>query len=408
MKNIYIVDDCKSSQRNGIGTYINNLLFCYSDLNVSLISYNSFEDEFSIKNIKGITYYKIPSFYGHFLQTSVLSLALLKLYIKDDYENVFFVNHSPCGDFLKNLNKFFPKSKSVFVIHDQGWTSPLLGNRILFECIVNKTKPFIKVESAKKKFVRSYFQKEKRLYSRTDAIVCLNETTYHLVNEVYGIPAEKIFMIPNGVDIEHKSLTDEERLAFRMKYGIRSNEKVLLYAGRLTAAKGVSVLLKALKKVFQLEPNLRFVIIGEVDSYLNTTPFVYDYCSKIVYTGHLAKNDLYQWLQVADVGILPSYTEQCSFFALEMIVNNLLVVTTDGNGLSDMFCDETALITHIDNHYADFSEELSQSILKSIHLSENEKRVFKKNAKDLIEKKYSLNNMKIKYLELLKDEIFCV
>lgn len=62
--------------------------------------------------------------------------------------------------------------------------------------------------------------------------------------------------------------------------------------------------------------------------------------TKVTYTGHLERKELKKWYQMADIGVIPSYTEQCSYVGIEMMMHGLPIVTSDGFGLRDMFKDQ--------------------------------------------------------------------
>lgn len=59
--------------------------------------------------------------------------------------------------------------------------------------------------------------------------------------------------------------------------------------------------------------------------------------SKITFTGFLDQEDLYEIYQMADVGIMLSLHEQCSYVAIEMMMFGLPVISTDTTGLDEMF-----------------------------------------------------------------------
>lgn len=63
------------------------------------------------------------------------------------------------------------------------------------------------------------------------------------------------------------------------------------------------------------------------------------YWSKIIFSGRLPKELIYKFYQIADVGILPSFAEQCSYVAIEMMMHGLPIVGTDSTGLSEMIID---------------------------------------------------------------------
>jgi len=59
-----------------------------------------------------------------------------------------------------------------------------------------------------------------------------------------GVPEEKIAIIPNGIDLsEYANLPPQG--AFKKKYGIKEEEKIVLYLGRIHESKGLGMLAEA-------------------------------------------------------------------------------------------------------------------------------------------------------------------
>ena len=50
--------------------------------------------------------------------------------------------------------------------------------------------------------------------------------------------------------------------------------------------------------------------------------------NKITFTGKLNKEDLYKLYQIADIGVLPSFHEQCSYVAIEMMMYGIPLVAS--------------------------------------------------------------------------------
>ena len=62
MKNLFIVNEAVSSSRNGIGTYIEQLVACMSEteVQITILMFNSEEESFCINEKEGIKYFKFP------------------------------------------------------------------------------------------------------------------------------------------------------------------------------------------------------------------------------------------------------------------------------------------------------------------------------------------------------------
>lgn len=417
-KRVFIIDEHISSKQNGVGTYMRRLIDCIKTArlqSLALISYNAEVKHFSISKQYGVTHIEFPVIaQGDFIVKGGITLPVLRQYVEDVAENVFFVNHSPCADFLKMLREFFPKSKIVFTIHDQGWTAPLLGNVEYLKTIVGnrdndrihriKLPKFI--TSDIKKFVRKYFKDEQRMYSTADAVICLSPTTLNLVEKVYGIPANKLHLIPNGIECQDEPTTKGDKSSTRRLLFLPDDEKIFLFVGRMVKAKGIEALLKAFEKISVDAPKVRLLIAGECHQANDVIKLVPSGCTRLVFMGLVSPEKMELLYRAADFGVLPSYTEQCSFTALEMMAHGLPVITSDGNGLTDMFTDkENAIVAKIEDFADDarFSENLFARMKYALTSPPEETRQIGTNGLAVIKAKYSMSLMAGRYSEFLNN-----
>jgi glycogen(starch) synthase len=82
----------------------------------------------------------------------------------------------------------------------------------------------------------------------------------------HGWPQEKISVVWNGVDAERYDPTNyksEDIKRVRTKYGIRDDERMLLFLGRLTWVKGVRNLIQAMPTILEEYPKTKLVILGK-------------------------------------------------------------------------------------------------------------------------------------------------
>ena len=407
MKHIYIVDEHQSSKQNGVGTYIQQLLKCFEESghDVNLLSFNSDEQEFRVERHSSFTEFHFPVCGNRgFLRGGALSISLFRLYLPDNEDNIFIINHFPCDKFIAVLKHHFPKSRIIFVIHDQGWCAPLLGDTELFKKILS-SKHVPKNKRQQWLQIRNITFSEKKAYHLVDDIISLSLTTYELLLNTYHIPEEKIHLIPNGLQSPITRLTDEERCAVRRRLGIGDDEIVLLYTGRTSRSKGIIPLLRAFDRLWIEHPRLRLVIAGQVftfNDFAQQTPYS---AAHVTYTGLLSKEQLADWYQLADIGILPSYTEQSSYTGIEMLAYGKLIVTTDGHNITDLFSEEEAIVAPIGEHRTEdssvFSEALAKAIQKALNLTEEERQSKQRHALNRYNQKYSFKHWKSTYSRLI-------
>lgn len=114
------------------------------------------------------------------------------------------------------------------------------------------------------------------------------------------------------------------------------------------------------------------------------------------------------WYASADIGIIPSYTEQCSYAALEMMHTPGVVVTTDGWGLDEVFNDKNAIIAPIQRkpneiETKQFEENLYSALIKALSLEEADLDALKLQCRTLLEYRYNPDKISLKYKELINE-----
>ncbi|MDL2223746.1 glycosyltransferase [Bacteroidales bacterium OttesenSCG-928-M06] len=404
MKNIYILDEYKSSTQNGIGTFLRELVKCFTGHNICLIEFNSNEKLFDIKTVNDIREMHFPSFQRNgFLTNYKIIDKFLRLYIKDSPDNLFMLNHSPCEKLLKTIRTAFPLSKITFTIHDLGWTYRLSGDFNLLKNIILKEKhKKIKTEYQS---VIDYFHEEQRMYETADKVICLSKDTYRFLQEVYLTDRNKISLIPNGLIDNYTPVTSSKKQKMKIKMGINPCEKILLTAGRITSAKGIPNLLNAFSEVVKKYPNCRLVVIGHVYDPGFILKLSKQDAAKVSYTGLISKDELANWYHIADIGIIPSLSEQCSYTGIEMMMHKLPIVASDGFGVRNMFQDGiNARIASIGNRKKpkEYKMNLTEAILELL-FSEELCLQLGKEARQTYESCYTPEKMQEGYKMLLEE-----
>lgn len=123
----------------------------------------------------------------------------------------------------------------------------------------------------------------------------------------------------------------------------------------------------------------------------------------------MSKEELSLWYSAADIGVIPSYTEQCSYAALEMIRIGLPLVASDGFGLRDMFIDNVnAFVAHIGNilEVSNYAKRLSEAIECALVASDATIAGFAECNQKMLRNRYSVSSMAQSYINVFK-EIVC-
>ncbi|MBE6286733.1 MAG: glycosyltransferase [Mediterranea massiliensis] len=404
MKTLYVFDDYQLSLNNGVGTYIKELTRLIDDMEdvrMVMIMLRSNVKESSVYICNNMEYILFPkSETENSFRDTISIIALLQKHINDTIDNIFLFNYTPCNYLLCKLASEFPLSKRISVVHDFNWTTYFKGNISLFNKYIIKYKK----EDNIYKTIKQIYLSEKEQYFNSDKIICLSEDAYMILKVFYGISIEKIILIPHGIKQNRlkNNLLQKDKL--RLLYGIDKSEKIILSVGRISEAKGTFVLLEALKELQLTELKFRWVIVGDLKNMEDLLIKAGNLVTKMIFTGYINKKTLMQLYKMADVGILSSYTEQCSYVGLEMMNCGLPIVATDAIGIRCMFKNGiNACISPIKNTKK--TNLLKKNLLKSILLVLNNPTLqikLKLNGYRILKEKYSYNSMKEKYNTLFQ------
>ncbi|MDR1714564.1 MAG: TIGR04157 family glycosyltransferase [Prevotella sp.] len=401
MKEIYIINERSNAAVYGIGTFLREYTECLrsTDIKINVIELNSAQNEFQIKEEYEVKTYVFPYQTGSTLNRYYSSfMRICRLYIKDSDNLIFHLNYAHSEALIDLLRKFYPLSNILYTIHYQNWTWELNGDVEKYSNIIKKmnTKS---IQGKYPKIIEAY-KKEKSIYDKVDRLICLSGDTFQLLKNIYHQDESRIALIPNG--IKHfgpQHITNAKKLKIKTSLFIEEHTKILLYVGRLDKLKGINSLISGFEKVVSSYPDTRLVIIGAAGDFSQSLKLTKKAASKITFTGVLSQKKLKQWYQTADIGIIPSYAEQCCYVGLEMMMYGLPIVASGGFGIRNMFEDGlNGKIAKIGSrrNSKEFEMNLVNAILELL-ASDRFCKKLSYNARKTYKDSYSLENMKIEY-----------
>jgi glycogen(starch) synthase len=157
------------------------------------------------------------------------------------------------------------------------------------------------------------------------------------VRWAFGLPEDKLVMVPNGVDAEaYAKVKNEDLSRFRITFAL-PEEKIVLFVGRLVYEKGVHVFVNAIPKVLG-KANAKFVIVGNgyMKEQLSNIVKSMGVTHKVMFTGFVDDETLRKLQSCADVSVVPSLFEPFGIVALEAMAAKSPVVVSDTGGLSEI------------------------------------------------------------------------
>lgn len=241
----------------------------------------------------------------------------------------------------KKIYKYVPKEKSVFHIHNLVESDVFLdANYENFFCI--------------SKFIKERFIGNK-------------DSFYQRVHLLY-----------NGIKIEdfNKEMTLYEKEKIKKKYGLKNEEKVIIFCGRLVEGKGVRELILAFQKIYE-KCNAKLLIVGspnfsiEADTeYKQELAEISNRLSNnIIFTGHVYNKELYKLYNIADIAVFPHNCEEAfGLTLLEAMASGVPIITTNDGGIPEVTeGTETIILNKTSQHLVD---DIANSILRTINNKE--------------------------------------
>ncbi len=220
-------------------------------------------------------------------------------------------------------------------------------------------------------------------------IVCCSNYMVSHVRWAFGLPENKLVMIPNGVNVQDYS-GDTDLSMFRRKFAL-PEEKTVLFVGRLVYEKGIHVFTNAIPKVLE-KANAKFVIVGNgyMKEPLSNLVKSMGLAHKVVFTGFVDDETLKNLQSCVDVSVVPSLFEPFGIVALEAMAARSSLVVSDTGGLSEIVeHDVTGVKVYPDN-----PDSLAWGITKVL-LDDDYADKIRTNAYQTVQEKYNWDKISL-------------
>jgi glycosyltransferase involved in cell wall biosynthesis len=150
--------------------------------------------------------------------------------------------------------------------------------------------------------------------------------------QVHSWPADKIRVVWNGVDpdvYDPSAISQQDRESLRARYGIGSDENMILFVGRLVHIKGVEELVQAMPHILSEFPKTKLVILGkgELEGVLQNLVRDLGLSDRVILrTEFVSERERILHYAAADVCVFPSLYEPFGIVSLEAMAMERPVV----------------------------------------------------------------------------------
>ncbi len=180
---------------------------------------------------------------------------------------------------------------------------------------------------------------------RVDAATTICEGLRAEIVGTRGIPATKITVIPNAVDVGDFSVGGERDEALASQLGLQG-KSVLGFIGSFYAYEGLDVLLQALPAMLETNPAIRVLLVGggPQDAALKAQAAQLGVADKVIFTGRVPHHDVQRYYNLVDVLVYPRLKMRLTDLVtplkpLEAMAQGRLLVASDVGGHKELIED---------------------------------------------------------------------
>ncbi|MEG2321960.1 MAG: glycosyltransferase [Bacilli bacterium] len=268
----------------------------------------------------------------------------------------------PVGIFDYRLTSIYParaiktiKNWNLDVIHSQtefgiGSFARILGKQFnipvvhtyhtSYEEIVDYvTKGFFENSSKKaaEYFAKFYCDKT------VSELIVPTKKTYDLFKDKYKVK-RNIYIVPTGVEIERynpNKFNKNTILKLKEKIGLKQNDVILLYVGRLGYEKNIQYLINNHANIVKKNPNCKLVIVGDGPEKEKLMKLVTKnkITNNVIFTGKVSLEEVGLYYQLGDIFVTASLAETQGLTVLEALAAYLPCVVIKDDSYKDAIID---------------------------------------------------------------------
>ena len=203
----------------------------------------------------------------------------------------------------------------------------------------------------------------KKYYGKFDSLIGVSTKARNYFKQPGMLPQMPSIIIPNAIDKEKfqkQHISEEQKKALRQSYGIKPDETMLLFVGRIGEEKRVFELLQVCQNVIKKNSRIKMIFVGNGPAFEEIKTKAQEQISEktVIFPGFIEWTKVSEYYESADIFVTASLSEMHSMTILEAQLSGLpIVVRRDESYLDSVFNDENGYLT-------DSEEEMEKRILE--------------------------------------------
>ncbi|MDA3856376.1 MAG: glycosyltransferase family 4 protein [Candidatus Woesearchaeota archaeon] len=175
------------------------------------------------------------------------------------------------------------------------------------------------------------FKIEKEGFERADVLLAVSNFVKDRLNNNYGINSEKIRVVHNGGVSDLRPTLERQNV-------VKKEDKIVLFAGRITTQKGPEFFVRAARKVLDYEPNTKFIMAGSGDMLPKMIELgaELDIGKNLLFFGVYTRKEADILFGTADCFVMPSVSEPFGLVPLEAVAKGTPTIISKQSGISEV------------------------------------------------------------------------
>lgn len=261
----------------------------------------------------------------------------------------------------------------------------------------------------------------RKIFKAIEKMVCRNSTDIRAVspmNKAFAVseglyPEEKAVVVGKGgtigVDMQRYDISKkpEYRSEIRKQYGISNEAFVYGFAGRVSADKGCTELLKAFRKITESEPDAKLLIVGPMEANCGVPVELLDWVRKseqVVMTRMVDGSKMNEYYSAMDVLVHPTYREGFGMVLQEAGALGIAMITTKIPGASEVMEDGVSCLLVEPKDVSEL-ESAMKKLITDREYSQKIGQAAYERTKRYYDRPIMLENQRKDYIKVLGDKV---
>lgn len=172
-----------------------------------------------------------------------------------------------------------------------------------------------------------------------DRIVAVSNVTKAIIVQKYGIPADKIDVMHNAVDVDSMQNYEYDQRTYRYLELLREEGYTIVSTvGRMTVQKGLTQLVKAMARASERYDKLVLLLAGDGEQRDELLRMAADFgiADRVLFTGFVRGKQWRDTYSVSDIFVMSSVSEPFGITALEAAHHNTALIITKQSGVGEV------------------------------------------------------------------------